>query len=260
MTTGTWPVYQYVQAKLDDLGYDAEAVFARLPVLTGGSIGGYTLARRDRTGTEKEPVKLTIAGMAHLPNFASTVDMFLRVVRELGERRASAPYDPTQVITVEVSSRDLIADLDLADEPLVHLLLELLQGEPATWHGTHVANEADWVLQPSTFIRRFLTVTDVNDYLTRMRDWLAPAAPAAAPEPVSPLGLVTAFGYLDVVWQLRFGRKLVHVPSAERAAQLVFEVTTAAEFTDRLSALGEMFKGFAIPGPTGRGTFEQLRT
>jgi hypothetical protein len=255
LATGTWPIYQYVQAKLDDLDYDIDVVFGRLPVLANG----YAPARRDRTGHEQEPVKLTIAGMAHLPAMASTVDMFLRVVRELAEQRVKAVYDPTKVITVDVPGRQLIDTLDLAGEPLVDILPELLQGEPSTWNGAHGTNDDGWFHQPSTFIRRFRTVTDVNDYLTRMRNWLAPVAPAAIPQPTSSLGLVTAFDYLDVVWRLRFGRKLVHLPSTERAAKLVFEVTSSDEFTDRLSALGEMFKALDVPG-TGTGPFDRLRS
>src|SRR5262249_36843856 len=89
LKTGTWPVYQYVQAKLDDLGHDDEAVFGGLPYMTHGHLT-YTLVRRDRTGVESEPVKLTIAGMAHLPSLTSTVGMFLRVVHALSTRRAKA--------------------------------------------------------------------------------------------------------------------------------------------------------------------------
>jgi hypothetical protein len=255
LATGTWPIYQYVQAKLDDLDYDIDVVFGRLPVLANG----YAPARRDRTSHEQEPVKLTIAGMAHVPAMASTVDMFLRVVRELAEQRVKAAYDPTRVITVAVPGRQLIDTLGLADEPLVDLLPDLLRGEPSTWNGAPSNKEDGWFHQPSTFIRRFRGVTDVNDYLTRMRNWLAPAAPSAIPQPTSPLGLVTAFDYLDVVWRLRFGRKLVHVPSTERAAKLVFEVTSSDEFTDRLSALGEMFKALDVPG-TGAGPFDRLRS
>jgi hypothetical protein len=197
--------------------------------------------------------------MAHLPAFDSTVDMFLRVIRELAEQRVKAAFDPARVITVEVPGQQLIETLDLAGEPLVGLLPDLLRGEPSTRNGSPGVNQDGWSQQPSTFIRRFRTVTDVNDYLTRMRNWLIPDAPAAIAEPVSPLGLVTAFDYLDVVWQLRFGRKLVFVPSAERAAKLVFEAGSPDEFTDRLSALGEMFKALDVPGSPETGLFERLR-
>ena len=74
LDTGAWPTYQYVEAKLDDRGYDVDAVFGGLPYITHNSLT-YSLVRRDRTGREDEPVKLTIAGMAHLPSLASTVSM-----------------------------------------------------------------------------------------------------------------------------------------------------------------------------------------
>ena len=68
--TGTWPVYQYVEAKLDDLGFDTSQVFASLPAISHLHMT-YSLARRDGGGREEEPVKLTIAGIAHLTEFGS---------------------------------------------------------------------------------------------------------------------------------------------------------------------------------------------
>jgi hypothetical protein len=258
LTIGGPPVYQYVQGELGRLGYDAEAVFGRLPTFAAGHTV-YTLARRDRSGLDHDPVKLTIAGMAHLPELESTVAMFLRVVRELAIRRANAPFDPARVISVKVAGVQLVADLGLHEEPLVGLLPDLLQGEPSTWIGAHASDETGWAVEPSALVRHFATVTDVNDYVTRLRDWMAPAVPVCAPKPVSPFGLVVAFDYLDVVWQLQFGRKLVHLPSAERVASLTVGVAGVAEFTDRLSALGEMFKGLDVPA-SGNGTFDRLLT
>ncbi len=136
MATGSWPVFQYVQARLDDVGLDSDEVFAGLPYFSHGSLT-YSLIRRDRTGREEEPVKLTVAGMAHLDGFASTVEMFLRVVNELGDRRAAAPFDPARVVTVEISGTELVTALGLDDEPLVGLLPDLLKGEPAPGTGRH---------------------------------------------------------------------------------------------------------------------------
>jgi len=258
LTTGAWPVYQYVQAKLDDLGLDSEEVFAGLPRFTQSHLT-YSLIRRDRSGREEEPVKLSIAGMAHLDRFASTVGMFLRVVNALADRRAAAPFDPCRVVTVEIPGPELVADLGLGEEPLVGLLPELLQGEPATWHGSQQRGDAGWIYQPSSHLRRFRGVRDVNDYLTRMRAWIMPPEPAPVPEPISPLGMVAAFDYLDVVWQLKFGRKLAHVPSAERAARLTLPVVTPEEFDHRLSALGELFKGLDADPNIDAGPFDKLR-
>ncbi len=174
MATGGWPVYQYVQAKLDDLGWDSEEVFAGLPRLTEGHLT-YSLIRRDRSGREEEPVKLTVAGMAHLPRFDSTVEMFLRVVNALGDRRAAAPFEPGRVVQVEISGSELVNDLGLDDEPLVGLLPELLQGEPATWHGSQSSDKAVWTYLPSSQLRRFRGIRDINDYVSRMRAWIMPA-------------------------------------------------------------------------------------
>src|SRR2546430_1657851 len=63
VATGTWPVYQYVQAKVDELGYDIVDVLAAQPRLSHVQLT-YPLARHDRGGGEDKPVKLTIAGMA----------------------------------------------------------------------------------------------------------------------------------------------------------------------------------------------------
>lgn len=100
---------------------------------------------------------------------------------------------------------------------------------------------------PSAFVRRFRNVSSVDEYLHRLRGWIEPAAQPAAIL-TSPLSLVAALDYLDVVWRLRFGTGLLVVPSAERAARLAFDGTTTEELDNRLSALGEMFKGFDVPG------------
>ncbi|MFV2103985.1 hypothetical protein [Micromonospora sp. LOL_024] len=258
IATGAWPVYQYVQAKLDDLGLDSEVVFASLPSFSHLHLA-YSLIHRDRTGGEGTPVKLTVAGMAHLDQFASVVETFLQAVNELADRRAAAPFEPGRVVTVEISWPEMVTDLGFDGVRLVRLLPELLQGEPATWHGWQQRGDAAWICQPSSHLRRFRGVRDVNDYLTRMRAWIMPPEPTAAPQPVSPLGVVAAFDYLDVVWQLKFGRKLVHVPSAERAARLALPVTTPEEFDNRLSALGEMFKGLDAAPDMDAGPFDKMR-
>lgn len=57
---------------------------------------------------------------------------------------------------------------------------------------------------------------------------------------------------------MRFKRPLVVVSSAERTARLVFDANNAEEFDNRLSALGEMLKGFRVPGDRTQGTLQRL--
>jgi hypothetical protein len=68
-------------------------VLTSLPSISSYSQVTYPLIRRDRAGDEDTRLKLTIAGMAHLNMFVSTIEMFLRVVRALAERRAAASFE-----------------------------------------------------------------------------------------------------------------------------------------------------------------------
>lgn len=262
LRTGGWPIYQYVEAKLDDLNLDLAAVLASLPTIqeTAGHTR-YSLVWRDRTGGESAPIKLTVAGLAHLPKFTSTVAMFLRVLNELAARRAAATFDPHAVVEVEVHGAELVDRLALADLPLVGLLPELLAGEPATWHGSgHVTSDGAWLYKPQSFIRRFRGVTAVDEYVSRLRTWLQPPENVPAPMLASPLDLAAAFDYLDVVWRLRFAAPLLHLPGAERTTRVAFDATTGEEFDNRLSALGELLKGMDVPGDKRQVALRRLDT
>jgi hypothetical protein len=48
--------------------------------------------------------------------------------------------------------------------------------------------------------------------------------------------------------------------SSRNSARLAFDATTAEEFDNRLSATGEMFKGFDPPGDGQQGGLQRLRT
>ncbi|GAA3335881.1 hypothetical protein GCM10020358_05910 [Amorphoplanes nipponensis] len=256
--SGRWPVFQYVEARLDDAGFDADAVLRSMPSIVHGHLN-YSLVRRGHSTSPETPVKLTVAGLAHLPEHAELVGMFLAVLNELATRRADAAYDPHRVIEVTVSGGELLRELGLDTHPLAGILPDLIGGEPATWHGGGNLDSGDWTPRASSFVRRFRAVDGVDDYLRRLRAFILPAAPAAAPVVVSPLNLVTALDYLNVVWQLRFRANLLIIPSVERSARLAFDATTAEEFDNRLSALGEMFKGFDPPGNDHQGSLHRLR-
>jgi hypothetical protein len=256
--TGAWPVYQYVQAKLDDLGLDIDEVFASLPRFSHNHLT-YSLIRRDQGGREEEPVKLTIAGMAHLPQFASTVEMFLRVVNPLADRRASAPFEPGRIITVEISGAELVADLGLDGEPHVELLPELLKASQPPGTGcSRAATLAGFTSRAAS------SVVSVG-YATSTTTSPECAPGSCRPHPHERLSQsphwvsAAAFDYLDVVWQLKYGHQLVRVPSVERAARLTLPVSTPEEFDNRLSALGEMFKELNVKSDKGSGPFDKMR-
>ncbi|MEU5961966.1 hypothetical protein ABZ777_12255 [Micromonospora parva] len=258
--TGSWPIFQYVEAALDEVGHDAADVLASMPIVQGHGHLHYSWSRRGLiTPSPEVPIALTIAGLAQLPEFADTVDAFVRVVAELGIRRLNASYDPHAVVEVVVHGPDLLRALGIEDVPLMNLLPELLQSEPATWHGGQGTEGNEWVYKPAAFIRQYRDVRTAEEYLDRVFAWIAPVV--APPEPTlpSPLGLAAAFDYLNVVWRLRFGKQLVHLPGAERTTRLAFDAQTPEEFDNRLSALVEMIKGLAVPGDAG-GPSQRLQT
>jgi hypothetical protein len=69
--------------------------------------------------------------------------------------------------------------------------------------------------------------------------------PMAAP---SPLGLVAALDFLDIVWRLvESGDHLFRLHSAQRTAQLAFPAETENEFTSRLTGLVEILRSVRVP-------------
>jgi hypothetical protein len=257
VTAGGWPVYQYVQAKMDNCDLDLEVVLSSLPAITADQLV-YSPVRRDRHGDDGTPIALTVAGLAHLDQFRTTVATFLGVVARLAEERAAAQFDPLKVVDVVVPFERLTRDFDEMAAPRVNLR-ELLGAEPATWLNQVFQGEGGaWFVRTGPSLRRFRGVATVEDYLARFRAWIAPGTPVQPPAPLSPLGLVAALDYLDVVFRLRFGSHLLTFASVERAARLVFEAGTAEEFDNRLSALGEMLKGFRVPGKENRKPLKEL--
>lgn len=103
--SGDWPIYQYVQAKMDDDDLDIDSVLRTMPVLTDGGSLRYSLVRRDRTGGDDTPIALSVVGMAHLEQFATTVSMFLRALARLAVERAAAQYEPQLLVEAVVPSR-----------------------------------------------------------------------------------------------------------------------------------------------------------
>ena len=92
-------------------------------------------------------------------------------------------------------------------------------------------------------VRRFADLRDVDDFLERLGSMMAEARqPSEAPVLASPFTLPAAFGYLDTVWQLKFGNPLSVPPGLERSARLVLDVATADEADTALSALAEVLK------------------
>lgn len=112
----------------------------------------------------------------------------------------------------------------------------------------------NWWITVERFVRQFGQVVDIDDYLARIATYLTPPPTVPAPRYPSPRELPAALDYLNTVWRLRFGTRLLLLDSAERTCTLALDIDTAEEFDARLTALGDIFKSFqvgATPGVSG---------
>lgn len=249
------PVFQYLEIELDKQGLDANAVLRSLPIMLRGSVN-YGLFRAERGYNPDERVDLTVAGLAHLAPLRDAADLYVRVLAGLADANATAQYNPLEMTKIRIDGPELVSALGLARHPFLDLLPNLLKNEPGSWFGSLSADGSpDWVYQPSGVIRRFRAVSDVPDYLARVRAWQVPAPPTPTPTIASPLGLAAALDYLSLAWKDRFDTPLLTLPDAERITRLAFEAHTEAEFDSRMSALREIVKDFhvgGLPGGAGR--------
>jgi len=252
---GQWPGWPWVDETFERLGLDAAAILAGCP--HEPSVGyGYITPRWARAPLPQDRIKLTIAGLVHIDRAKPIVDGFLSLIDALGAIRGDVHLDPFSETrptvtreTVETTRGSLVGEVEA-------LVVQLLGREPATWHCTvDTGSDGVWTsIQLAPAIRRFAGVSSPNDYLDRLAAWLVPTVAMPSERSYhSPFSLPAAVDYLDVVWQLRFGKRLVSPPGVERSARLAFDASTAEEADSHLSALAELLKNLHVPGVPGSG-------
>lgn len=256
---GRWPIFQYVEARLQRSELDALTTLASFPVVGSSGTGPRYSAVFYEQGGRSFPapgslVRLTLAGLRHIPNDNGLIEDFLLLIRFLVEERARAPYSPIQEIAVNVTGKQIANMFPPHSSARITQLHDLACHEPPTWSALseHPGN-GDWWHDIGPSIRDYAEITGVDDYLGRAAAQLEPPRMLARPEPPPPRGLVGAIDYLDTVWQLRFGKrnKLVQIDSLERAALLALPVSTADEFDTALSALADVLGHLSVPDQPG---------
>jgi hypothetical protein len=261
-----WPVFDYVEACLDDQGIDAWTELQALPREPNYSSIAWA-------PTQKPPreyrVVLTMLGIYHVeavgPLRTGLAPLFLAVLDILAEKRRNCPRSPDKPRELSISSDELLQELagrGIGDTRVTaDLLVTIIDPEPPTGWGVGGQRGADgWTREISDQVRHFESVVDIRDYLDRVAAILTRPAPEASPAAPSPLGLVAAIDYLDTVWRSvpQHPDHLFTVHSAQRTAQLAFPANTAAEFDSRLSGLGELLRSVSLP-PTAPATGKRRR-
>jgi hypothetical protein len=247
-----WPVWAWMEEMLDRDGLDAEEIAASLP--REPTVGyGLVFPNRNTVHTPQDRVGLTIAGLAHVPQAAALVTIFLNFVDALGSARASAHLDPFSESRPTIT-REALRHIRFPAPNHERFVVPLLSQEPSTWHCIVSPRSELWEsIELSPAVRRFAGVGSVDDYLDRLSAFLGPRQRDTAGQFHSPFTLPAAADYLDVVWQLRFRERLITPPGVERSARLATDVSTADEVDSCLSALAELLKGMHVPSTPGVG-------
>jgi hypothetical protein len=266
-----WPIFQYVERVLFRQHHlEARELIAEAPSigLRTGS-GRYGWLHTDRSIMAVQPedkVRLTIAGMAQVPDASAEVDAFLRMLALLVEREQGLAAHPTEVQEAEVWSGDIRKRIeqrwDIGDDDRLTAFTQLMSHEPLIWLCQVTwAESGAWHVKPSPFIRRFAGVTNADDYVDRLVDAIGVRTALAAPLYPSSLSLPEAIDYLNAVWRLTAGNSeaLFRISRAEAAAKLALDCASVDELESRLSAFAGIMSQIRLPGQDGDRKLVHLR-
>lgn len=265
-----WPVFQYVEGVLhQEHGLDAEGVLWECPrIRLGLGPGSYGWVYPDG-GHLRGPdtkIRLSVAGMAKVPDAASEVDVFMDTLAVLIDRERQFVPNPSEVVAVEVWSGEVRERLkgrwDLQATEDLMAIRRLMTAEPATWHcQTFDEDGGAWRASLSPFLRRYSGATTATEYVQRVVDLSMPAVERSAPLHPSSLSLPEAIDYLNAVWRtsLRSGEALIRLSRAEAAAKLALECSTVDELESRLSALAGILAQLRLPQEAGDKKLIDLR-
>jgi hypothetical protein len=266
LATGRPPIWQYVESELDRQNFEPWDAQTTLPEIVDSRSGRrYGLLWYERNNVSDDtPLFLTVAGLYHLGTVESRAisitDDYVRVLTYLVSRRASAQLSPFDVTRIVVNNDEISREMPDLDGVLIRLLPDLLRHEPATMRSLLSIDPdgKNWHVELHRELLQYEGIRTTVDYVECASELLRP--PAVQPEPAipSPLELSATIDYFNVVWRLYIDKEpIVRLSGAERTARLVFEVTTADEFSTQVSAIAELLKNMRVSG-RGKTALERL--
>lgn len=256
------PTWSYIEHEFDRIDMDAAEVLSSLPFVGTLRQGSrhYGLVWFDTNiPIPNTKFYLTIAGRHHVQGIEQkNTEAFVILLKALVTARLNTPMSPTEVQTIYATRQELrnyipSSCIDpLFESSALEQVAVLVNYEPALASTVSAApDDGGWRIELRRDLVLYRNVISVEQYITRVSELLTPP-PVELAEPVpSPFGIVAAFDYLDIVWQLRFGKQLVQSISAERTARLAFPVNTRDELTSQLSSLAELLKGLRVRRESG---------
>jgi hypothetical protein len=252
---GQAPVWEYLELEFDRLQGDARATLDSLPRVGGPAHTSrqYGLVWYDqRIPANDTRVQLTVAGRHHVGGAVEMdhLEDFIIILKRLTQARREYTMSPIEAQSAYITQRELTHMIGGLNKSKVTIFRQTAAYEPLFMGSINDAEDPEdgWKLQ----LRRELVLYDGiqtwEDYINRVAELLTPPTPTAEPAALSPLGLVSAFDYLNVVWQLHFEKPLVQPLNGERTARLAFDVTTTDELNAQVSSVAEIIKTLSVSG------------
>lgn len=268
---GTWPVWQFVDLKLEAGKIDAAAVLASLPQVGAAGAREYGLVWSGQNmANEMQPdaiVGLTVAGLGHVRAAGPLVSAFVHLLRLFGEAEREIVPAPDREVHAVVTSEQVTTSL-LRDgvpgqsESHVHAIVLKLHGllshEPYNpWTGLSQSTGGDhWQVRLSNrlgLLRALRDTATLEDYVAFVEEWLKPRPVSVVPRLINALDLPNAADYLDVVWKIKTGSRLFKDLHLGSCARLTQTCDSEDRFNSLTSALAEVLSSVVPPRRTSPG-------
>jgi hypothetical protein len=175
VTSGVWPVFGYVVAKMDDYRMDAHEALRSLPrvpdsvsILGRASYGFMTLP--PDAVQEDTRLGLTIAAGLVLPEMRHLFgDPFLSVLHQMIKLYREAPAAPDKGKEVWLTSEELQASMGLPRDAFWTALPAMLGSEIATRRGSSsLAPDGSWKREIIRDVIAYEDVRSVEDYVAKV--------------------------------------------------------------------------------------------
>jgi hypothetical protein len=196
LSSGEWPVWQYVVNKLESDNLDAEKLIRSLPRVGSRDLAGLSYGAawpvQYHIAPDSHP-GLTVAAASHLPDLVSVMAQpFMNVLRVLTQMQLNAPESPHEVKQVTVTPDDIKHALPSISDTVMIRLPVMLEHEPPTFGGgSWTGADGNWTKEVRREVLKYRNVRDLRGYIERVT--------ALLPTPESPAELLRP-AYSAVSW------------------------------------------------------------
>ena len=271
---GQWPMFNWLEAELDGIGLDAITVLGSFPQMRISPPLVYSAVSAVGGFSPVTEVGVTALGIWHLGQADKAYEALandfhwtfsLLLGRMAAQRREfRPPKRDHNAPSCEVSRSQVQEWIQAVSsptrDPRTDLLVEaVLRAERPPGMALHALGE-EWGITVGRPCLRYERVGTIDDYLMQLASLAPPPQSRSTPALPSPLDLVTAMDYLNVVWRLAYSEDTgpFQFHSAERIARLSHAVGTNEEFATAMSAVGDMIKNLEVRNESGSHPCDRL--